>query len=148
MSRSEREARASTQISPSGNIQARDKWKRAGDIARRAQSDDTSSSESMTGLDVEERERRLQRKREAKADREKLARTMGLEYFLEMVSHLLVYDFLSLITYRSIKNTVMEVVSAVTTKSGKSPPQTKISSTGWIMVTGKTSICQTVLERA
>ena len=38
-------------------------------------------------MSAEDLEKYKQKKREKKADREKIARTMGLEYFLEMVSH-------------------------------------------------------------
>jgi len=62
-------------------------WKRAGAIARRARDDDTSDTEGEQGMSAEDLEKYKQKKREKKADREKIARTMGLEYFLEMVSH-------------------------------------------------------------
>ncbi|KAI6791005.1 hypothetical protein KC361_g7563 [Hortaea werneckii] len=51
------------------------RWKRVGAVVRRADSDDTSSSEGD------------QQSRLKKAEREKYARRMGLEYFLEMVDH-------------------------------------------------------------
>lgn len=85
MSRSDRHTHASTQISTPGNCVAREKWKRAGQIARRAENDDTSSDDDLDSMDPQQRENHLQRKREAKTEREKMARTMGLEYFLEMV---------------------------------------------------------------
>ncbi|THX62048.1 hypothetical protein D6D06_00136 [Aureobasidium pullulans] len=85
MSRDERARHASTHISSPGNQIAREKWKRAGQIAKRAENDDTSSDEDFGDMEPDEREKYLQRKREAKAEREKMARTMGIEYFLEMV---------------------------------------------------------------
>lgn len=85
MSRDERARHASTHISSPGNQIAREKWKRAGQIAKRAENDDTSSDEDFGDMESDEREKYLQRKREAKAEREKMARTMGIEYFLEMV---------------------------------------------------------------
>ncbi|THZ08253.1 hypothetical protein D6C95_01696 [Aureobasidium pullulans] len=85
MSRDERARHASTHISSPGNQIAREKWKRAGQIAKRAENDDTSSDEDFGDMGPDEREKYLQRKREAKAEREKMARTMGIEYFLEMV---------------------------------------------------------------
>ncbi|RMY84746.1 hypothetical protein D0861_06808 [Hortaea werneckii] len=51
------------------------RWKRVGAVVRRADSDDTSASEGD------------QQSRLKKAEREKYARRMGLEYFLEMVDH-------------------------------------------------------------
>ncbi|KAI7360239.1 hypothetical protein KC320_g255 [Hortaea werneckii] len=51
------------------------RWKRVGAVVRRADSDDTSASEGD------------QQARLKKAEREKYARRMGLEYFLEMVDH-------------------------------------------------------------
>ena len=85
MSRTDRAKHASTQISSPGNCEALEKWKRAGQIARRAENDDTSSDEDAGDMSPEEHQQHLQRKREAKAEREQMARTMGLEYFLEMV---------------------------------------------------------------
>ncbi|KEQ99024.1 hypothetical protein AUEXF2481DRAFT_389783 [Aureobasidium subglaciale EXF-2481] len=85
MSRDERVRHASTHVSTPGNPVAREKWKRAGDIAKHAENDDTSSDEDFGDMDPQDREDYLRRKREAKAEREKMARTMGIEYFLEMV---------------------------------------------------------------
>jgi len=85
MSPNERARHASTQVSTPGNPVARDKWKRAGQIAKHAENDDTSSDEDFEDMSPQDRESYIQRKREAKAEREKMARTMGIEYFLEMV---------------------------------------------------------------
>jgi len=85
MSPNERARHASTHISTPGSRVARDKWKRAGQIAKHAENDDTSSDEDSNDMDPKDREDYIKRKREAKAEREKMARTMGIEYFLEMV---------------------------------------------------------------
>jgi len=85
MSPNERARHASTQVSTPGNPVARDKWKRVGQIAKHAENDDTSSDEGFEDMNPQDRESYIQRKREAKAEREKMARTMGIEYFLEMV---------------------------------------------------------------
>ncbi|KAH0172965.1 hypothetical protein KCU67_g1506, partial [Aureobasidium melanogenum] len=85
MSRDERARHASTHVSTPGNCEAREKWKRVGQIAKHAENDDTSSDEDIEDMNPQERDAYLQRKREAKAEREKMARTMGIEYFLEMV---------------------------------------------------------------
>ncbi|KAI4719154.1 hypothetical protein E4T48_04659 [Aureobasidium sp. EXF-10727] len=84
MSRDERARHASTHISSPGNPEAREKWKRAGQIAKHAENDDTSSDEDIDDMSPQDRDNYIQRKREAKAEREKMARTMGIEYFLEM----------------------------------------------------------------
>ncbi|GAB7341510.1 hypothetical protein MBLNU457_7730t1 [Dothideomycetes sp. NU457] len=68
------------------NNSPRASWKRAGAVARRARNDDTSDdTEGEQGMNAEELEKYRQKKREKKAEREQIARTMGLEYFLEMV---------------------------------------------------------------
>ena len=69
-------------LSPSNRTRAR--WKRVGAVAYRAGSDDTSDSEGDVITD-EQRARKREHKRLKKAEREKHARMMGLEYFLEMV---------------------------------------------------------------
>ncbi|PNS20253.1 IQ domain-containing protein IQM5 [Sphaceloma murrayae] len=65
---------------------ARQAWRRAGAIAQQAASDDTSSSsggdEGLEGGDLEARQAK---RRAKKREREAYAKTMGLEYFLEMV---------------------------------------------------------------
>jgi hypothetical protein len=85
MSPNERARHASTHVSTPGSRIARDKWKRAGQIAKHAENDDTSSDEGFDDMNPKDREDYIKRKREAKAEREKMARTMGIEYFLEMV---------------------------------------------------------------
>lgn len=85
MSQKERARHASAQVSTPGNRVARDKWKRAGQIAKHAENDDTSSDEDVEDMSPQDRDNYIKRKREAKAEREKMARTMGIEYFLEMV---------------------------------------------------------------
>jgi hypothetical protein len=85
MSPDERARHASTHMSTPGSHTARDKWKRAGQIAKHAENDDTSSDEDIDDMNPQDRENYIQRKREAKTEREKMARTMGIEYFLEMV---------------------------------------------------------------
>ncbi|OQN95602.1 hypothetical protein B0A48_18307 [Cryoendolithus antarcticus] len=60
------------------NGQARSRWKRVGAIAQRAGSDNTSETEDSSD---ETREKRRKEKRE----RERYAKIMGLDYFLEMV---------------------------------------------------------------
>ncbi|KAK4980972.1 hypothetical protein LTR66_010260 [Elasticomyces elasticus] len=67
--------------------EARLHWKRAGAVVRRAGGDDTSETESEDGMNSAQKEKHRQKKREEKLEREKNARTMGLEYFLEMVDH-------------------------------------------------------------
>lgn len=76
---------------------ARDRWRRATIIARRAgndqdpDSDDGSSSSSSSSssrssrAEAERRKAEKKRKEESKARRRKDAKTMGLQYFLEMV---------------------------------------------------------------
>ncbi|KAK5131399.1 hypothetical protein LTR08_000935 [Meristemomyces frigidus] len=73
-------AAPSTSSSPPST---RQRWRRVGLIAQRAGSDDTSDSSSAATTDAAARDR----KRVRKAEREAHARTMGLEYFLEMVDH-------------------------------------------------------------
>lgn len=59
----------------------RDRWAHASAVAKRAGSDDTSESELDNASRASERARR----RQNKSEREKYAKTMGLQYFLEMV---------------------------------------------------------------
>lgn len=63
---------------------AKGRWKHASTIARRAGSDDTSDSDVEGGGDAERAKHREDR-RNKKKDRERYAKIMGLEYFLEMV---------------------------------------------------------------
>lgn len=65
---------------------ALDRWKRAGAIAHRAGSDDTSDSE-LDDANDEEKAKIRERRRRDKREREKYAKVMGLDYFLEMVDH-------------------------------------------------------------
>lgn len=76
--RSRSEHRAS--LPPTTNP-VRERWKRVGAVVHRADSDDTSADDADPN-DPERTRRRIQ-----KAEREKYARRMGLEYFLEMVDH-------------------------------------------------------------
>ena len=79
--------RERTVSSPTAENQVRDRWKRVGVVAHRAGSDDTSSENGsdLQGADEGERAKMRERKRQQKKEREKYAKTMGLEYFLEMV---------------------------------------------------------------
>ncbi|OJD32906.1 iq calmodulin-binding motif protein [Diplodia corticola] len=67
---------------------AKENWRRIGEVARRAGGDDAVPDESDTDetqLSPEEHERRRARKAEAKREREKTAKVMDLQYWLEMV---------------------------------------------------------------
>jgi hypothetical protein len=64
---------------------ARANWKRIGEIARRAGHDDPSESEDEGSMTPEQREQYKKKKREARIEREKIAKMMDLQYFLEMV---------------------------------------------------------------
>ena len=64
----------------------RSRWKRVGAIAQHAGEDDTSDSDIEVG-DEADRAKLAERKRAQKKEREKYAKVMGLEYFLEMVDH-------------------------------------------------------------
>jgi hypothetical protein len=64
----------------------RERWKRAAAIAHRAGSDDTSEEETE-GETEEEKAASRERRAKDKRQREKFAKTMGLDYFLEMVDH-------------------------------------------------------------
>jgi hypothetical protein len=64
----------------------RARWKRAAAIAHRAGSDDTSEDETE-GETEEEKAASRERRARDKRQREKYAKTMGLDYFLEMVDH-------------------------------------------------------------
>ncbi|KAF5849527.1 hypothetical protein GGP41_005009 [Bipolaris sorokiniana] len=70
---------------------AREKWKKVGEIARRAGADDPHDSAEETDNDDEaasKEQTEQQRKRSAsRAQREKTAKMMDLQYFLEMVDH-------------------------------------------------------------
>jgi hypothetical protein len=77
----EERARANSQA-------ARQNWKRVGEIARRAGADDApdvSHSESDDARSPEERTNQKKQKGEQKSERDKTAKMMDLQYFLEMV---------------------------------------------------------------
>nr|POF07868.1 iq domain-containing protein iqm1 [Quercus suber] len=69
--------------SPS-NGRARSRWQHVSAITHRAGSDDTSDSD-IVGEDDTARTRHRETRRKQKLDRERYAKVMGLEYFLEMV---------------------------------------------------------------
>lgn len=65
---------------------ARQNWKRVGEIARRAGADDPDdASETEDDQSSEERAEHRRKKIEERAEREKTAKMMDLQYFLEMV---------------------------------------------------------------
>ncbi|CAG5174227.1 uncharacterized protein ALTATR162_LOCUS7749 [Alternaria atra] len=65
---------------------AREKWKRVGEIARRAGADDPYDASLTEDEDAPENHTEQRRKQnESKAEREKTAKMMDLQYFLEMV---------------------------------------------------------------
>jgi hypothetical protein len=65
---------------------ARQNWKRVGEIARRAGADDPhDKSETDEEQDPAERTEQRRKKGDAKAERDKTAKMMDLQYFLEMV---------------------------------------------------------------
>lgn len=65
---------------------ARKKWKRVGEIARRAGADDPrDESDSDEWGSSEDHGDDMKRRRESRAEREKTAKMMDLQYFLEMV---------------------------------------------------------------
>lgn len=65
---------------------ARQKWKKVGEIARRAGADDPKdASESDSEEPMEGREEDRKKRAKDRADREKTAKMMDLQYFLEMV---------------------------------------------------------------
>ncbi|KAF2736622.1 hypothetical protein EJ04DRAFT_462661 [Polyplosphaeria fusca] len=91
MSRAERQQQTDRLSSPTqrtraGSEAARQKWKRVGEIARRAGGDDPEdSSANENEMSVEERAEYKKRKSRQKTEREKTAKMMDLQYFLEMV---------------------------------------------------------------
>jgi len=91
MSKSERSSSYNTAKTPeersrAGSIAARQNWKRVGEIARRAGGDDPDdSSEDEEAMTPEQKEEARQKKALQKAEREKTAKVMDLQYFLEMV---------------------------------------------------------------
>lgn len=82
MSRNDRESMSANRAA---SIKGR--WKRVGTIAHRAGSDDTESGSEVIAEDDEDRQRLKEQKRSQKAEREKYAKIMGLDYFLEMIDH-------------------------------------------------------------
>ncbi|KAM0698583.1 hypothetical protein Q7P36_002050 [Cladosporium allicinum] len=76
--------RATSSLTPTSPV--RERWKRAVAIAHRAGSDDFSESE-IEGDTEEERAASREAKAKEKRRREKYAKTMGLDYFLEMVDN-------------------------------------------------------------
>jgi hypothetical protein len=62
--------------SPTPQDQVRSRWVRAGAIAYRAGSDDTSSEEDVSGLNEDEAEKARERNRRSKKEREKYAKVM------------------------------------------------------------------------
>ncbi|KAF3001325.1 hypothetical protein E8E13_005533 [Curvularia kusanoi] len=77
----EQQARATSEA-------ARNNWKRVGEIARRAGADDApdvSHSDTDDSRSPEERGDERKRKEEQKSERDKTAKMMDLQYFLEMV---------------------------------------------------------------
>jgi hypothetical protein len=90
MSRSQRSpvVKASTpeQHTRAASDAARANWKRVGEIARRAGGDDPEeATENEEETTPEQREEGRQKKAQQRADREKTAKMMDLQYFLEMV---------------------------------------------------------------
>lgn len=68
------------------SIAARQNWKRIGEVARRAGADDPEDvTEDEDEMGSEERREYRKKKAEQKAEREKTAKMMDLQYFLEMV---------------------------------------------------------------
>lgn len=67
--------------------QNRARWKRLGTVAQRAGDDDTASDSETAAETPEELARIRERKRRQKKERDKNAKIMGLDYFLEMVDH-------------------------------------------------------------
>lgn len=64
---------------------ARQNWKRIGEIARRAGHDDPTDTEDESNMTPEQLEEWKRKRKEARLEREKIAKAMDLQYFLEMV---------------------------------------------------------------
>ncbi|KAI9758011.1 MAG: hypothetical protein M4579_003247 [Chaenotheca gracillima] len=73
--------------SPGLSSEARLHWKKVGSIARRAGGDDVSEEDEGEEITEEEAEKRKQKRIQEKQDRDKSAKMMDLQYFLEMVDH-------------------------------------------------------------
>jgi hypothetical protein len=67
------------------HLHARQQWKLATEVALRAGSDDTSDTSGDENMTSEELEEYRQKKLRAKHERERTAKMMDLQYFLEMV---------------------------------------------------------------
>ncbi|KAH7123949.1 hypothetical protein B0J11DRAFT_326277 [Dendryphion nanum] len=90
LSRSERSqqlpAQSPEERSRAGSEAARRQWKRVGEIARRAGGDDPADpSTDEDEMSSEERREHRRKKAQLKVEREKTAKMMDLQYFLEMV---------------------------------------------------------------
>jgi len=74
-------------VSSDASTVARKNWKRVAEIVRRAGHDDPSDSDSddKEGMTPEQLEQWHQKRKEARLEREKIAKAMDLQYFLEMV---------------------------------------------------------------
>lgn len=74
-------------MSPTSEAQVRARWKRVGTIAHHAGSDDTESDSDIIADTPEELAKLKERKKKQKRARDRNAKMMGLDYFLEMVDH-------------------------------------------------------------
>lgn len=72
-------------MSSSASTIARQNWKRIGEIARRAGHDDPTDSEDEDDMTPEQYAEWHRKRKEARMEREKIAKAMDLQYFLEMV---------------------------------------------------------------
>jgi hypothetical protein len=91
MSRTERSPREESLTTPeersrAASDAARQNWKRVGEIARRAGGDDPEDpSQDEDGMSSEERGEYKRGKAKQKTKREKTAKMMDLQYFLEVL---------------------------------------------------------------
>lgn len=149
MSRSQIAAQLSPPSSPdqrarAGSEAARRNWKRVGEIARRAGGDDPDDlSNNEDEMSPEEREEHRKKKAHQRAEREKMAKMMDLQYFLEMVdqkhrygSNLRVGLGVDLVGKYSCP--ILTPPLRHTTSSGRSRTRGRISFTGWMMVKEET----------
>lgn len=67
------------------STEARRNWNRVNQVAVRAGFEDSSDAEEIENMTEEQRKQYGDRKREERRQREKLARTMDMNYFLELV---------------------------------------------------------------
>lgn len=72
-------------VSSSASTLARENWKRVGEIVRRAGHDDSTDPEEEDELDGEQYQALQEKRKAAKLERDKLAKAMDLQYFLELV---------------------------------------------------------------